>query len=312
MNTEAIFIVGPTGVGKTEAAILVAKKLNGEIISADSMQVYRGMDIGTAKPTREQLAEVPHHLIDVLELDETFSAARFKRLAEEKTVEIRGRGHVPLVVGGTGLYVKSLTEGIFEGPSADWGLRKKLRERERELGPGHLYEELREVDPESAEKIKPNDMRRVVRALEIYHLTGRPISEHQKEWAEKKCDVTMLGFDMERDRLYERINRRVDDMFRLGLVDETRRLMEQGIERNRTAMQAIGYKEIIGHIRGEYPIEKANELLKRNSRRYARRQLTWFRKDERIRWFDLGERPFEEVCKEVMEFLLGRGYNSVG
>ena len=303
MNTEPIYIIGPTAVGKTEIAITLAKKLNGEIVSADSMQVYRGMDIGTAKPAREKLEEVPHHLVDILDIDETFSVARFRKIAEGVIDDIKRRGRVPLVVGGTGLYVKSLTEGIFEGPSADWNYRRKLREEEHTLGPGYLYSELRKIDSESAEKIEPNDLRRIVRALEIYHLTGRPISEHQKEWARMRPDITIIGLSMERELLNERINKRVDEMFRMGLVDETKRLLELGLEGNRTAMQAIGYKEIIGHIRGEYSLDRAKELLKRNSRRYAKRQLTWFRKDDRIKWFNAGEMNLEQLLRDILNYI---------
>ncbi len=308
MKTEPIYIVGPTAVGKTETAIGIGRELEGEIVSADSMQVYHGMDIGTAKPTPEQLEQLPHHLVNILDLDQTFSVARFKKMAEDSIKEIRGRGRVPIVVGGTGLYVKSLTEGIFEGPSADWDHRRKLREDERRHGTGYLYGELRRVDPRSADRVKPNDLRRVVRALEVYHLTGRPISEHQKEWAQKRPDITIIGLDVERGLLDERISKRVDEMFRRGLVEETRRLLELGIESNRTAMQAIGYKEVIGYVRGAYDLGRAKELLKRNSRRYAKRQLTWFRKDDRIKWFDVSEMKACQLLRNILDYLGERDY----
>jgi len=252
---------------------------------------------------------VPHHLVDILDIDETFSVARFKKIAEGVIEDIKRRGRVSLVVGGSGLYVKSLTEGIFEGPSADWGYRRKLREKERTLGPGYLYSELRKIDSESAEKIESKDLRRIVRALEIYHLTGRPISEHQKEWVRMRSDITIIGLSMERELLDERIYKRVDEMFRMGLVDETKRLLKLGLESNRTAVQAIGYKEIIGNIRGEYSLDRAKELVKRNSRRYAKRQLTWFRKDDRIKWFNTGEMNLKQLLCDILVYVAKRGYN---
>ena len=311
MKTEPIYIVGPTAVGKTEISIALAKKLDGEIVSADSMQVYRGMDIGTAKPSPEQMAQVPHHLIGILDLQESFSVAEFRKLAEEKIQEIRNRGHVPLITGGTGLYVKALTEGIFEGPSANWELRKSLRTKEKEFGPGYLYEELRRVDPESAKRIASNDLRRIVRALEVYETTGKTITENQREWETKRPGVTIIGIDMERKALNERINTRVDEMFEAGLVKETEGLLGKGIENNRTAMQAIGYKEVIGHLRGEYSLDRAKELLKRDSRRYAKRQLTWFRKDDRIRWYEIVSKgSIDTVASQILEYLKTQGYDA--
>ena len=307
-KTNPVFIVGPTAVGKTSIAIALAKAFDAEIISADSMQIYRGMDIGTAKPSASQLKEVPHHLINLLSLDETFSAAKFKSMAERIISEIQMRSRVPLVVGGTGLYVKTLTEGIFEGPSADWEYRAKLQSEEEKHGSGHLYEELSRIDPISAQRIKQNDMRRIIRALEIYYLTGKQISELQTEWEINKPDITIIGLEMERRHLNERINERVDEMFSKGLIDETKRLLDAGIESNHTAMQAIGYKEVIGYIHGKYPIEHALELLKRNSRRYAKRQLTWFRRDNRIKWFNVGTKLFDELLYKIRDYLKSRGY----
>ena len=308
-KNDPVYIVGPTAVGKTDISISLAKKLNAEIISADSMQVYRGMDIGTAKPSAFQLKDVPHHLINILDLDKTFSVAQFKGAAERIIDDVRSRSRIPLVVGGTGLYVKSLTEGIFKGPSADWDFRAELQEEKNRYGLGRLYERLREIDPQSAGKIKAGDMRRIVRALEVHHLTGRLISELQIEWNSSHADITAIGLDMERRLLNERINKRVDEMFSQGLLEETKKLIESGIESNRTAMQAIGYKEIIGHIRGKYSIDEARELLKRNSRRYAKRQLTWFRKDSRIKWFDVGGIEFGNLLRQIEVFLKSRGYS---
>lgn len=309
-KTEPVYIVGPTAVGKTEISIALAKILDAEIISADSMQIYRGMNIGTAKPSVSQLAEIPHHLVNISNLDETFSAAKFKDAAEKIISGIRSCDKVPLIVGGTGLYIKTLTEGIFEGPSADWDFRAKLQEEEKAHGSGHLYSLLSRIDPKSAARIKPKDMRRIVRAIEIYHLTGRPISELQKEWEMQRPEITIIGLDMERVMLNERINKRVDEMFSQGLIEEIKRLVESGIEKNRTAMQAIGYKEIIGYLNGEYNLERAQELLKRNSRRYAKRQLTWFRKDNRIKWFDVGKVKKEQLMDEILSYLKSCGYHT--
>ena len=309
-KTEPVYIVGPTAVGKTEISITLAKILDGEIISADSMQIYRGMDIATAKPSMSQLAEIPHHLINILNLDETFSAAKFKDAAEKIMSSIRSSDKVPVIAGGTGLYIKTLTEGIFEGPSADWKFRAKLNEQEKVYGTGHLYSLLTRIDPKSAARIKPNDMRRIIRAIEVHHLTGRPISELQKEWEMSRPYITIIGLDMERAMLNERINKRVEEMFSKGIIDETRHLIKLGIEKNRTAMQAIGYKEIIGYLNGQYNLERAQELLKRNSRRYAKRQLTWFRKDDRIKWFDAGNLKKEQLVDEIVSYLKSCGYST--
>lgn len=310
-NTEPIYIVGPTAVGKTEISIALAKILDAEIISADSMQIYRGMNVGTAKPSENQLKEVPHHLISILNLEETYSAAKFKNLAEKIIGEIRSREKVPLIVGGTGLYVKTLTEGIFEGPSADWKYRVELDSEEKKRGTGYLYKKLQELDPKSADKIKPNDMRRIIRALEVHHLIGKPISELQTAWEMNRPEIVIIGLVMERPPLKERINKRVDEMFSQGIIKETENLINLGIENNRTAMQAIGYKEIIGYLKGQYNLESAKEILKGNSRRYAKRQLTWFRKDNRIKWFDVGKMERENTVVEITSYLKSLGYHIV-
>jgi len=281
---ETVFLVGPTAVGKTDAAIWLAKRINAEIVSADSMLVYRGMNIATAKPTIEQQAEVPHHLIDVLEPSESFSAARYRDLATSAIEEIHQKGKVALICGGTGLYVRALVDGLFDGPEADWELRGELLAEAEAKGPGAVYARLKEVDPAAAAKATPNDLRRVVRALEVHYKTHRRISDLQVQWKEKHPAPPMLGLTMNRRALYRRIGERIEEMFQRGLVEETKSLLERGLRSNRTAMQAIGYKEVIGFLDGLYPLDEAKRLLKRNTRRYAKRQLTWFRKDDRIKW----------------------------
>jgi len=299
-----VFLVGPTGVGKTEASLWLAKRTNAEIVSADSMLVYRGMDIGTAKPTPEERAEVRHHLIDVVEPTEDFSVGRYRELAQAAIEDIHHRGKVALICGGSGLYVRALVDGLFEGPEADWELRKKLSEEAEREGPEALHSRLRELDPDAAEKLSPKDVRRVIRALEVHGKTRRPISQFQHQWKLRQQEPAMLGLIMDREVLYERIEHRVENMFQRGLVEETRRLLERGLRGNRTAMQAIGYKEVIGFLDGLYSIEDAKRLLKRNTRRYAKRQLTWFRKDDRIKWYSFDDyKTREQFYRTLLEDL---------
>jgi len=287
--TATVFLVGPTGVGKTEASVWLAKRVNAEIVSADSMSVYRGMDIGAAKATPREREEVRHHLIDVVEPTEPFSVGTYRKLATAAIEDIHRRGKLALVCGGTGLYVRSLVDGLFEGPEADWGLRDELLAEAERKGPEVLHARLREVDPEAAEKLSPKDVRRLVRALEVHSETRRPISQLQVQWKRKSRTVPIFGLTMGREALYERIEQRVEEMFRHGLVEETKRLLERGLRENRTAMQAIGYKEVVRFLDGEYSLNEAKTVLKRNTRRYAKRQLTWFRKDDRIRWYIIGD-----------------------
>ncbi len=281
-----VYLVGPTGVGKTAAALALADRTPLEIVSADSMQVYRGLDILSAKPTREERARVPHHLVDILDVTETFSAAEFKRLAEDAIAAIQGRGTLPLVVGGTGLYVKALADGLFDGPEASSDVRQQLLAEAETRGPEALHARLAGVDPAAAARIATNDLRRVVRALEVYETTRRPISEQQTEWQRPRACL-MLGLHMPRAMLYRRIEERVGAMFEAGAVEEVRRLVEAGIEQSATAMQAIGVAEIIALLRGERTLDETKHAVKGNTRRYAKRQLTWFRKDARIQWYDV-------------------------
>ncbi|HXI09625.1 MAG TPA: tRNA (adenosine(37)-N6)-dimethylallyltransferase MiaA [Thermodesulfobacteriota bacterium] len=281
------FILGPTASGKTGLALELASLFNGEIINADSMQVYRFMDIGTAKPSKEELGRAAHHLIDVVDPDEEYTAARFRTEALEKIGEIRSRGRNVFVAGGTGLYVKVLTRGIFEGPRADPSVREALGELVRVHGKEVLHERLKEVDPESAGKIHPNNTGRLIRALEVWETAGRPISEFHREHAfgEDPLDALKIGLALDRDALYAAIERRVDGMMERGLPEETGRLVSMGYSADLKPMRGLGYKEMAGYLNGESTLEQAVALIKRNTRRYAKRQMTWFRGDPEIRWF---------------------------
>ncbi|MDL2233836.1 tRNA (adenosine(37)-N6)-dimethylallyltransferase MiaA [Ruminococcaceae bacterium OttesenSCG-928-L11] len=280
-----LVVCGPTASGKTGLAVELARRFDGEVISADSMQVYRHMAIGTAKPTAEETAGIPHHLIDVLEPDETFSVADYVERAGACIRQVRERGRLPIVAGGTGLYISSLLDGIRFAPmEQDPALRAELESFAAEHGNEALWEQLQACDPELAAQLHPNNRGRVIRALEVYRLTGKPMSLHQAEARSQPSayDALVLGITFrDRERLYERINRRVDDMLRQGLVEEAAQVRERY---GKTAAQAIGYKELEPWFRGECSLEAAAERIKMETRRYAKRQLTWFRRDKRVRW----------------------------
>ena len=299
-----IFLVGPTAVGKTAAALELARSLGAEIVSADSMQVYRGMDIGTAKPGAAERAAVPHHLIDVVEINERFDVARYVALANTAIAGIQRRGRKPLVVGGTGLYLRALTEGLTETPDADPALRAALEAMGRE----QVLEELRRVDPEAAERIGPHNFRRLVRALEICRLGGWKSSDLRREWDPGRRPL-MYGFERDRADLYARCEARVEAMFRAGLADEVRSLLPRGLAENTTARQALGYKEVITHLRGEATLEETVELVKTRTRQFAKRQLTWFRHQARVDWIHI---TGNEDTKTVVERLADRLRNETG
>lgn len=280
-----IVVAGPTASGKTGLAIDIARRFDGEVVSADSMQIYKYMDIGTAKPTAEERAMCPHHLIDFVEPDEEFSVADYTKLAHEKIADIYGRGKLPVMCGGTGLYINSVVNDVeFGEMTADEELRSRLAELGKREGGERLIEILREFDPVSAERLHPNNMRRVIRAIEFYKLTGTPISEHQEmtKRIESRYDPVMFCIDHDRQTLYDRINLRVDLMIKDGLIDEVRRIMDMGYTKELNSMKGIGYKEIMDYLNGECTLDKAIENVKQGSRRYAKRQITWFRRDERI------------------------------
>ncbi|MEW6713535.1 MAG: tRNA (adenosine(37)-N6)-dimethylallyltransferase MiaA [Nitrospirota bacterium] len=298
-HKPVIIILGPTAVGKTGASILIAKALKTEIISADSMQIYRHMDIGTAKPSSDDLKEVKHHLIDILTPGESFSAGLFRDNAVKVINELHQRNKIPLIVGGTGLYIKTLTRGLFEGPSADWKLRDELMDAERSQGKGHLYEYLKRLDPEAAKKIEPNDVRRIIRALEV-SLKDNRISDYQKS-ATKPAPYNFIkiGLTRERKELYRLIDERVNKMMHDGLLEETKRLFK--LNPSATALQSLGYKEIGSYIAGEVSLDEAVELIKKRTRNYAKRQMTWFRKEPDINWVEVtGIMDEEKILAKVL------------
>jgi tRNA dimethylallyltransferase len=339
-----ILIAGPTAVGKSEIALRLAEQLGGEIISADSMQVYRRLDIGTAKPSPADRARVPHHLIDICDLTESFDAAQFARLAHRAVAEIQSRGHVPVLCGGTGLYFKAFLDGLGEAPSADPRLRAELEAAPLEK----LLAELRERDPITYEKIDRKNPRRVIRAVEVIRLTGKPFSAQQSRWGEtfpgsrsadipirgftghscpvsgeadavspphelatgkspepadkNVCPTSMIVFTRSTDDLHARINARVDAMFKRGLVDETRELLRRGLAENKTAMQAIGYRQVVEHLRGERSLKETIELVKIRTRQFAKRQLTWFRAQKNVEWIELKPGEALEAVVEKLAY----------
>jgi tRNA dimethylallyltransferase len=299
-KTRLIVVAGPTASGKTALAIELAKRLEGEIVSADSMQIYKYMDIGSAKPTAEEQAEIPHHLIDFLEPDAEWSVADYTEAAHREIAEITARKKMPVMVGGTGLYINSVVNDVSFGEiDTDYQIREQLQEIADNEGSEKLIEMLREFDPEAAKTLHPNNVRRVIRAIEFYRVTGTPISKHQEmtRQVETRYNPTMFLIDWDREELYERINLRVDLMIKDGLLDEVKRLMDMGYTKDLNSMKGIGYKELIDYFNGEYSLDEAINLIKQSSRRYAKRQLTWFRRDERIHWLDAHGNPVEEAIK---------------
>lgn len=287
---KIIVIVGPTAVGKTYVSIELAKKLDTEIISADSMQIYKGMDVGTAKVKTEEMQGIQHHMIDLIDPDENYSVSDFKAEAEKNIDSMLSRGKIPVIVGGSGLYVNSLIYDLdFSSAKSDDKLRDYYTYYHKEHGEDALYEKLKKIDPESAEKIHKNNVKRVIRALEVYDLTGRKFSETNTDIRKKssKYDFILIGLSMDRKTLYERINQRVDKMIDNGLVDEVKSLLDKGFEKNLISMQAIGYKEIIEFLEGKITFEEAVNNLKQNTRHFAKRQFTWFLKDENVKWFNI-------------------------
>jgi tRNA dimethylallyltransferase len=300
-----IVIVGPTAVGKTSLAAFLCKEFGGEVISADSRQVYRYMDIGTGKPGKRIREEIPHHLIDVVDPDEDFTVADFKREAEKAISFVTQRGALPFLVGGCGLYVRAVLDGLFPFSKADKSLRNTLLEQADERGKEYLYEKLLEVDPKSASRINVNDLRRVIRALEVFYKSGLPISYHQERHTQKnKYHLLMIGLNLERKKLYERIDRRVDRMIQDGFVEEVQWLLSMGYKENLVSMEGLGYKHMIQFLRGKMKFDEAVSTLKRDTRRYAKRQLTWFRKDRRIKWFE--PKDLYSICELIEEYLLER------
>lgn len=300
-----IVVAGPTASGKTGLAIDIAKYTDGEIINADSMQIYKYMDIGSAKPTKEEQSMAVHHLIDFLEVDEDFSVADYTALAHKTIKDVSSRGKMPVMAGGTGLYINSVVDDVSFGEmDTDYKLREELQNIADEKGSEYLLGILSEFDKESAEKLHPNNVRRIIRAIEFYKITGKPISVHQYETKQIKSryNPLMICINWDRDVLYDRINRRVDIMIKEGLLEEVKSLMDKGYTKELNSMKGIGYKEVIDYFNGVRSLDETIELIKQSSRRYAKRQLTWFRRDKRVKYVS-SNNPFGESKILIDEFL---------
>ncbi|AFS78528.1 tRNA Delta(2)-isopentenylpyrophosphate transferase MiaA [Gottschalkia acidurici 9a] len=307
-NKKPLFIlVGPTAIGKTSLSIELAKRLNGEIISADSMQIYKYMDIGTAKIKDEEKEGIDHYLIDEVCPDEEFSVSDFQDRACNYIEIISQKNKLPMVVGGTGLYINSLIYDLdFSNAVSNWSLREEYTNKASVYGNKYIFDELKKVDPESAQRLHINDTKRIIRALEIYHETGKPMSEFYKDFRQpsNKFKIVMVGLNMDRDELYNRINKRVDIMISDGLINEVKVLLDKGYSEKLTSMKGIGYKEIIKYLNGEYSLEEAIDTLKRESRRYAKRQLTWFRREKDMYWINIDEfKTKDEILNNIINYI---------
>lgn len=305
MKKPLIILTGPTAVGKTKLSIELAKAVNGEIISADSMQVYKHMDIGSAKIKKEEMCGVPHYLIDVLEPDEGFHVVRFQEMAKQAMEEIYAKGKVPILAGGTGFYIQAVVKDIdFSKESEKSPVREELEKLAEEKGSEYLHERLQQVDPKSAEKIHANNVKRVIRALEYFELTGKPISLHNEEEAAKESPYNVAYFVLNdvRERLYERIDARVDAMLREGLVEEVSNLARKGYTKDMISMQGLGYKEILSYLDGSYSLDEAVYILKRDTRHFAKRQLTWFKREQDVIWVNKQDFHYEE--NEILNYIL--------
>jgi len=304
---KVICVVGPTCSGKTKLGILLADKLNGEIISADSRQIYKYLNIGTAKPSREELKRVKHHFISSLKPDEEFNVSKFEWDALNIIQNLFDKGMQPIVVGGSGLYLKALIDGIFDTVDTDDDYRSKLIELKEKHGNEYLYRELQNVDPESAKKMMPSNWKRIIRALEVFHITGMPIGVHQKIYERKiNFNFVQYGLNWKRDSLYRNIEYRVDEMLKSGLIKEVKNIFKKGFDKKLNSLNTVGYREIISFLDNEITQDRAIELIKRNTRRYAKRQLTWFRKDVRIKWSDIENSSELENISEKIITNLGR------
>lgn len=306
-----IILTGPTAVGKTKASIGLAKAIGGEIISADSMQVYRHMDIGSAKITKEEMADVPHYLIDVLEPEEEFHVVRFQQMAKAAMTDIYSRGKIPIIVGGTGFYIQALLYDIdFTENEGDSVYREKLEVLAKEKGAAYLHGQLAMVDPKSAEEIHANNIKRVIRALEFYHQTEQKISEHNERERQKESPYQFCYFVLNdrRECLYERIDQRVDQMIRNGLVQEVQTLKERGCTKQMVSMQGLGYKEIFSYLEGDCSLEEAVYIIKRDTRHFAKRQLTWFKRERDVIWVQKDELNYddEKLLQSLLESIKER------
>ena len=306
MKQPLIILTGPTAVGKTSLSIRLAKAVDGEIISADSMQIYKHMDIGSAKVTKEEMDGVPHHLIDLLEPWEECNVVTFQQLAKTALEEIASRGRVPIVAGGTGFYIQALLYDIdFKDNEEGGAIRRELEAEAEEKGGAYLHGLLEEVDPESARAIHPNNLKRVIRALEYYRQTGETISAHNEEERKKESPYEFFYYVLNTDRqvLYDRIDRRVDEMVKAGLIDEVQRLKSMGCTRQMVSMQGLGYKEILSYLDGTWSLEEAVYVLKRDTRHFAKRQITWFKRERQVEWFYKPDYGYDEEA--ILEDMLG-------
>jgi len=303
INSEIIVICGPTGVGKTGTAIYLSEQFGGEIIGADSMQIYRYMDIGTAKPTKEEKEKIAHHMIDIRDPDEPYDAGIFAGEALKKIAELKKKESLPFIVGGTGLYIKALIYGLSRKVPVDPKILCRLKDEAGEEGTSALYKRLREKDPAAAERIHPNDIFRITRALEVYEKTGKPISSYHTNhgFKEPRLNAFTIGLHMERETLYEHINTRVDKMISQGLLDEVKDLLQKGYSPKLKSMQAIGYRHMVEYLQGNLSWDEAIRTLKRDTRRYAKRQLTWFKSVHGIKWYYPSHK--EKIAKEIRAFL---------
>ncbi len=305
-----VIIGGPTGVGKSDAAVTLAKRIGGEIISADSMQVYRGMDIGTAKLTKEEMDGVPHHMIDVLDPSEAFNIARFTSMTTECIRQVASRGHIPMLVGGTGFYIRAVLYGTqFSEEDDDPSIRLELEKKAREEGGLKLHEYLEQIDPASAAAIPPGNVKRVIRAIEYYRKTGELISVHNERERAKEAVYRFAYFALTCDRshMYERIDRRVDRMAEMGLVGEVAALAEQGLDKHSVSMQGLGYRQILDYLDGQATLEEALSKIKQETRHFAKRQLTWLRREKDVIWLDKEQLDDEQIIDEMIRILIQKG-----
>ncbi|MEJ6950543.1 tRNA (adenosine(37)-N6)-dimethylallyltransferase MiaA [Natronospora cellulosivora (SeqCode)] len=301
-----IVITGPTAVGKTSLSIKIAKKINGEIISADSMQIYKKMDIGTAKISKEEQKEIKHHLLDIVDVDYDFSVAEYQEYVDKLIPEIIKRSSIPILVGGTGLYINAIVEGfLFPQMPNNLKLREVLEKEAKEKGNLFVHEKLKKIDPELANKLHPNDLRRVIRGIEVYEQTGKTTTFYKKKQEETpdRYNALKIGLSRNREELYQRINKRVDIMIKDGLIEEVKDIIDSGYDLGSTALQGLGYKEIINFLNGKYPLEEAVRILKRDTRHFAKRQLTWFRRDKNIKWFNLSKNNQENIYIDIIKLI---------
>lgn len=295
---KVLAIIGPTAIGKTTVGIELARKLNGEIVSCDSRQIYKLMDIGTAKPTNEEQAQAVHHLIDIVYPDERFSAGLYEKKATEVINNIFIRQKLPIIVGGSGLYLRALESGLFQGPPADYKLRESLRKAKERSGLESLYQKLKKVDPKTGQKIFPTDEIRIIRGLEVYELSGKPISEWQEkgQYTDKNLNFIKFGLNSERKALYQRINQRVDKMMETGFLEEVKNLIAKNYSFQLPPLRTFGYLDMEAYLQGKLSLDEALDKFKQGTRNYAKRQLTWFRSDKKIEWIDIKEEnPVETI-----------------